>query len=265
MQSKIAKAIRIKHSPVALLWSDEKPEGALEFKDGRWGCVMSLVTSAARGKTAVCSRETVGCKGGTSGMGFGSAYDDFPGGIEYFLSNGNPEFCKTEAGLRMAESMPDMDKGERYIKTPELARKFIEALPICDIPAKYVVFKPLESVADDEIPKNVVFLVNPDQLSALIVLANYGRETSDNVIAPMGAGCQQIGILAYREAESDTPRAVIGLTDLSARKITNRVVGKDILSFTVPYTMFAEMEANAEGSFLDRDTWAEVMPISEET
>jgi len=263
MQSNIARAIRMKHSPVAVLWSDEKPEGALEFKEGRWACVMSLVTSAAKGKTAACSRETVGCKGGISGMGFGSAYDDFPGGIEYFLSYGNPDFCKTEAGRRMAESMPDMDKGERYVKTPELARKFIEALPICDIPAKYVVFKPLESVADDEIPRTVVFLVNPDQISALIVLANYGRETTDNVIAPMGAGCQQIGILPYKEAESAHPRAIIGLTDLSARKITNRAVGKDILSFAVPYAMFREMEDNAEGSFLDRDTWAEVMEISE--
>jgi hypothetical protein len=126
-----------------------------------------------------------------------------------------------------------------------------------------VVFKPLEMVSEDEIPRTVVFLVNPDQLSALIVLANYGRETADNVTAPMGAGCQQIGILTYKEAESERPRAIIGLTDLSARKVTNRVVGKDILSFAVPYAMFSEMEANAEGSFLDRDTWAEVMKISE--
>ena len=262
MKSKIAVLTRMTYSPVAVLWSDEKPDGAIEFTEGRWGCVMSLVTVAAQGKVAVCSRETVGCKGGTSGMGFGSSYDNFPGGIEYFLSNGNPDFCRTEAGRRMAESMPDMDKGERYIKTPELARKFIEALPIRDIPFKYVVFKPLEMVLEDEEPKNIVFLVNPDQLSALIVLANYGRESNDNVIAPMGAGCQQIGILAYKEAESDQPKAIIGLTDLSARKITNRAVGKDILAFTVPFGMFREMEDNAEGSFLQRDTWAEVVKIS---
>lgn len=264
MQSKIAEAIGMKHSPVAVLWSDERPDGAVEFQKGRWGCVMSLVTTAAKGRIAVCSRETVGCNGGVSGMGFGSTYDRFPGGIEHFLSNGNPDLCKTEEGRRIAEAHPDMVKGERYIKTPELARKFVDALPVREIPAKYVVFKPLEMVAGDEEPRTVVFLVNPDQLSALIVLANYGRESSDNVIAPMGAGCHQIGILPYREAESDLPRAVIGLTDLSARKITNRAVGKDILSFSVPYAMFCEMEDNADGSFLHRDTWAEVMEISKE-
>lgn len=264
MNSRIAEAIRMKHSPVAVLWSDERPEGAVEFQVGRWGCVMSLLTTAAKGKVAVCARETVGCNGGISGVGFGTRYDDFPGGIEHFLSNGNPDLCKTEEGRAIAERMPDMVKGERYIKTPELARKFVDALPVREIPAKYVVFKPLERVAAGEEPKTVVFLVNPDQLSALIVLANYGRETNDNVIAPMGAGCHQIGILPHREAESERPRAVIGLTDLSARKITNRAVGKDILSFSVPYAMFREMEENADGSFLHRDTWAEVLEISGE-
>jgi len=263
MQSKIREAIKMKYSPVALLWSDDKPEDALEFKEGRWGCVMSLLTSAAKGRVAVAGRATVGCGGGTSGLGFGSAYDHIPGGIEHFLSNGNPEYCNTEEGRRAAEARPDLLHGERYIKTPELARKFVESLPIVDIPKKYVVFKPIEQVADDEEPKVIIFLVNPDQLSALIVLANYDRETVDNVIAPMGAGCHQIGIYAYKEAESVHPRAIIGLTDLSARKITDRAVGRDILSLSVPFSMYREMEDNVEGSFLQRDTWASVLEYME--
>ncbi len=32
------------------------------------------------------------------------------------------------------------------------------------------------------------------------------------------------------------------LTDLSARKITDKAVGRDILSFSVPFAMFEEME-----------------------
>lgn len=262
MKSKLADAIRLKYSPVALIWTDEKPEGALEFVEGRWGCIMSLAGSAAKGKVAVVSRETCGCKGGVVGVGFGDKYESFPGGIEYFLSTGNPDLCKTEQGRKIAEAHPDMLHGERYIKTPELARKFVESLPIRDIPTKYIVFKPLELLAEGEEPKSVIFMVNPDQLSALVVLANYGRETTENVAVPMGAGCHQIGILVYREGEAEVPRAIIGLTDLSARKMTNRMLGKDILSFSVPYKMFEEMEANVEGSFFDRDTWAEVVKIS---
>ena len=262
MKSKIARAIRMKYSPVALLWSDEKPEGALEFKQGARGCLISLVTSAAKGKTTAVSRESCGCTGGYTGVGFGSKFDEFPGGFEYFLSTGNPDLMKTEEGRKLAERMPDLAEGERYVKTPELVRKFAAALPIRDIPAKYVIFKPIEQLDDNDDPKAVIFFVNPDQLSALVVLANYARESADNVVVEMGAGCHQIGIQAYREAESASPKAVIGQTDPSARKITNKALGSDILSFTVPYSMFLEMESDVEGSFLERPTWREVMKTS---
>lgn len=151
--------------------------------------------------------------------------------------------------------MPALEHGEGYVKSPELAKKFIDSLPMTDVPSDYVVYKPLEKLADGETPKVVVFLVNPDQLSALVMLANYAREANDNVIAPFAAGCHTIGIIPYGEEEAENPRAIIGLTDISARK----QVEKDILSFTVPYKMFLEMESNVEGSFLEKDVWAKVL------
>lgn len=252
----------MKYSPVALIWTDEKPSGAVEMAPGRWGCVMSLVVAAAKGKVSAASRETCGCNGGFVGMGFGDMYSQFPGGIEYFLSTGHPELAETEEGRKLLETRPDMVHGERYVKTPELARKFIEALGTMDIPAKYIVLKPIEMVEEGEEPKSVILLVNPDQLSALVVLANYARESTDNVAIPMGAGCHQMGIMVYREMDQPFPKAIIGLTDLSARKITDRSLGSDIMSFSVPFKMFREMEGNVEGSFLQRDTWKEVMEIS---
>jgi hypothetical protein len=101
----------------------------------------------------------------------------------------------------------------------------------------------------------IVFLADPDQLSALVVLANYGRGDNLNVIAPFAAGCQQIGILPYREARSERPRAVIGLTDISARKNLKKQLDRNVLSFAVPWRMFEEMEDDVEGSFLLKETW----------
>jgi len=33
------------------------------------------------------------------------------------------------------------------------------------------------------------------------------------------------------------------------------LLGKDVLTLTVPYRMFLEMEANVKGSFLERSLW----------
>ena len=255
MQSKIAHAIEMKYLPVAVIITGKKPEGALQFKEKGWSCVVSMLNGAAKGKTAVFDRKTFGCPGGGVGLGFGNQYVNFPGGIEYFLTKGNKEFCKTDMGKNIVKNLPAIEHGEGYVKTPELARKFIDSLPMRDNPEEYVVFKPLNKVVDNENPQNIVFLVNPDQLSALIVLANYDRETNDNVRVDFAAGCHQIGIIPYSEGESENPRAVVGLTDISVRMRFQ----KDILSFTVPYKMFLEMESNVEGSFLGKDVWQKVL------
>jgi hypothetical protein len=120
----------------------------------------------------------------------------------------------------------------------------------------YVVFKPLKDVDPSvETPSVVVFLASPEELSALVVLANYSRKGVENVIVPFGAGCQTIGIFPYKEAASENPRAVVGLTDISARLYLKKHLGSDVMSFAVPWKMFLEMEGNVSGSFLDRKTW----------
>ncbi|WP_281253676.1 DUF169 domain-containing protein [Sporomusa silvacetica] len=69
MQSEIAQRLKLRYSPVAILFTNEKPQGALEFKEGRWGCVAAMLTAAAKGRRAVFSRTTFGCEGGGVGLG----------------------------------------------------------------------------------------------------------------------------------------------------------------------------------------------------
>ena len=265
MKSMILDALKLKFPPVALLWSDNKPEGAMAFKEGKWGCIMWLVAGAARGKTAVASRKTFGCFGGGVGMGFGNQYKNFPGGEDcfcHFLSSGNERW---EKGRQVAqqiepymrkEALDDFIKGERYFKTAEKVQAFIQCLPITDIPATYVVFKPLAGInRETESPQVIIFFADPDQLSALVVLANYGRGDNENVFTPYAAGCQTVGIYPLREAKKEKPRAVIGLTDLSARVHIRKQLGDNLMTFAVPLSLFEEMESNVEGSFLQRPTW----------
>jgi len=270
MESSIGKAIRLKFQPVALLWSDEKPEGVMQFSEGKWGCVMWLAVSAAKGKPAVADKKTFGCFGGGVGLGFGNQYKNFPGGEEgfcHFLSTGN---AKRPCGAELAEQIkPYMTKeshdhflhGERYIKSPKLVDRFVRALPMIDIPQRYVIFKPLADIDHLlEKPQSVIFFANPDQLSALTVLTNYGRGDNENVIMPYAAGCQTIGIYPYREVRSARPRAVVGLTDLSARVYVRKQLGdSNFMTFTVPFALFEEMEQNVSGSFLERHTWQSIL------
>jgi len=266
MESAIAKAIQLKYHPVALLWSNEKPQDAMQFAENKWGCVMWLAAHAAKGKTAVADIKTFGCFGGGVGLGFGNQYKNFPGGEEgfcHFLSDGN---AKREGAQELAEKIKPFMRGEaydnflhgeRYVKTPALVKKFVENLPLTKIPEQYVVFQPLDAVETrKEKPQTIIFFVNPDQLSALVVLSNYGRGDNENVIIPYAAGCQTIGIYPYREAKSSKPRAVVGLTDLSARVYIRKQLGDPhYMTFSAPFALFEEMEQNVPGSFLERHTW----------
>jgi len=266
MKSMIADAIDLPTQPAALVWTDKEPDEATRFKPQAWGCVVSLFAAAAtRGVTGSFDRQTFGCWGGGVGLGFGNQYENFPGGIDCFcrfLSKGNED---SELGRPMGEQLKnqgwgrmadDFLKGERYVQSPEGTQRFIQSLPIRDIPAKFVVVRPLNQIdpEKDDI-KNVTFFVDPDGLSALVILANYSRPEAENVIIPWAAGCQVMGILAYRELEREHPRGLVGMIDISARKNARATLGEHSLSFTAPWPLFQEMERNVEGSFLQRATW----------
>lgn len=267
MKSIIAEAINLTTEPVALLLTDDRPEGAIQFEPGKFGCVMAMFgASATKGKKAVFDRETYGCFGGGLGLGFGNTYEKFPGGTEgfcRFLADGNEGSERgrkigegMKAGGAPAEFVHHFLHGERYKKNPELVQAFVDALPITEIPTRYAVFVPLGDVdpAGGE-PESVTFVVTPDQLSALVVLANYDRPGLENVAIPFMAGCQAIGIYAYREERSPHPRCIVGLVDLTARQCLRGQGGKDKMTFTMPYRRFVEMEANVAGSFLEQNPW----------
>ncbi len=269
MNSRIAEAIGLKTHPVALSWSDEEPAGAIRFRPGRWGCVMSVFAAvAAKGKTGAFDRQSYGCWGGGVGLGFGNCYETFPGGVTGFcgfLAHGNEHseqgraIGRQIAGWGDSHLADDFLKGERYLQSTETTERFLQAMPMRDIPAHYVLLAPLDQIeASREDVKSVTFFVDPDQLSALVILANYADPQLDNVIIPWGAGCQVIGVFGYRELEREHPRALVGLTDISARARVRTVLGRDVLSFTMPWPMFQQLEKRVDNSFLQRPTWRDL-------
>jgi uncharacterized protein (DUF169 family) len=244
MHSRIAQALALKHNPVAIVLTDTKPERAAQFKEGKFGCVGAVLRSASRGRTIVFDRKTSGCPGGGTGLGFGNCYVGFP--IDRLLSTGG----KVELANGGAF---DMGEGERFFESPEVTARWVKALPYHEVPTEFIVFKPLDKVEESESVSLVLMFVNPDQLSALVTLAGFRRGSFDATFSPWGAACQSI-LFAHAEAKSENPRAVIGFFDISQR----RKIDRELLSFTMPYRVFLEMESSVDDSFLSTPIWSKL-------
>ena len=234
MNSKLKELLNMKTQPVAVLRTNAAPAGAMGFRPGTMGaCLIGMLEAVSKGRTAAFTEDTCGCGGGRAGLGF-AAMDRQR--LVPFLSDGTPE-------------MP----GEYYKQSRDLVETYLDSLPE-PAPASCLVLKPLDQVEEAEVPVSVVFLVNADQLSGLITLANYDSPAGDNVVVRFGSGCAQSVLFAMTDSMDGVQRCTVGLTDPSGRLHLSR----DLLSFAIPWQRFLTMEANAEGSFLTKETWTKL-------
>ncbi len=95
--------------------------------------------------------------------------------------------------------------------------------------------------------KTVTFFVNPDQLSMLMIAAQYFADLDDPepVIAPFGSGCMQ-SVSLFPDLEK--PQAMIAATDMAMRQY----LPPDILAFTVTKRMVENLAGIDQDSFLEK-------------
>ncbi len=230
------ETLGLKESPLGVYYTNDKPDGVTP-KEGIQGCMIGLLQNARKkGKMVYFDKNHFGCPGGAYYMGFREL--PMPN-IEYFLSCG----------------IPGKMEGERYIKTPELAKEFFKKMKPRPAPATYCVLKPIEKFTENESPEVIILFASPDILSGLFTLTNYALERTDAVYAPFGSGCSAILTYPLKEAEKPDPRAVLGLFDVSARPM----VEKDVLTLSMPYPLFLKLLGNVSGSFLETESWKKVL------
>ena len=228
--------VGLREYPLGAYYTNDKPEGYTP-RPGIQTCMIGYLQRARQnGETVYFDKEHFGCPGGAYYMGFMQSPRP---NLEYFLSCG----------------IPGKMEGERYVKTPELAREFITKRKPSLAPAAYCVFKPIENFQKEEKPQVVIFFASPDILSGLFTLTNYTLERVDGVYAPFGSGCSTLLSYPLKEASKEQPQAILGMFDVSARPMVER----DILTLSMPYSVFLKLLENVSGSFLQTESWKKVL------
>ena len=265
MESVIVRNLKPEFAPVAVVWSNKIHEDTLQFKKGKFGCILYLFAEASRrGKVAGGNRESITCNGGRAAMGLGGDFDASDERLDRYaaiFSKGLKSVSNQEAYREKMEAVPKSwrplyEYGERRHCDPELAKEWIfSGLPRYNIQYEYVLFKPLSLTDPDENIRAVIFAVNPVELSGLVTLAGSVISGTDPVQVPQGADCNSITAFAYAQAESAAPRAVMGMLGVDGRELMRKRFRDDILTLTLPKPLFQRMEEEANDCIFQIPSW----------
>jgi hypothetical protein len=221
--------------PITYYYSDDPGNAEIVPSDGKWNCIICQLQKVRSGTSLAFGAESVKCGGAKRYLGFA---EQIRPNFEYFLSCG----------------IENVMEGERYIRTPVLVNELMSKQKKLEIKGKYIIFKRWDKIEANDNPDVVVFFATSDVLSGLFTLANFDQSEPDSTITPFAAGCGSLVYFPYIEKDSQRPRAVIGLFDVSARPC----VQEGILSFSVPMVKFNKMISYMDESFLITNSWKKV-------
>jgi uncharacterized protein (DUF169 family) len=266
MRSALVDHLDPEFEPVAVVWSNAIPEDALQFKAGRFGCILHLFAEASlKGRVAGGSRDTIVCSGGRAALGFGVEFVQSEAQLDHYsaiFSKGlesAPDRAAYEEKMRTVRSSWRhlYEFGERRHCSFDTARDWIQnSLPRFDIPHRYVLFKPLSRADSEDDIRSVIFLVSPLELAGLTTLLGSVVQGADPVQVPQGADCFRIACFAYAQCEAESPRAVLGMLDVDGREVMRRKFRDDTLTLTVPMPLFERAEREAGHSVFQTPGWS---------
>ncbi len=237
---RLSDLLRLENHAVAIYRSETVPEDAFVPQTGHC-TIPSLFIRCVRlgGKCSADSAHSP-CKGSKSGFGFGG-----------MASRQRSAWSASVVPEEVRENIAHKSSGMSYFKDPEIALLQIDPIKDYGDGSDAIVFQDLDDAIAEGRPIEVVaFLVDPSRLTALQQLASYSKRTpGPAAIMPFGHACQQIYAIPRAEGETDDPHAIIGMTDLYAR----RFVDRDKLSFAVPYCLYKRMIDDIDGSFLTKE------------
>jgi hypothetical protein len=118
-----------------------------------------------------------------------------------------------------------------------------------------VLFKPLHLAVPEDNIQAVIFPVNLVELSGLITLASSIMSGTEPVRVTQGPDCNNIAAFACADADSPTPRAVLGMTGIDGREIMRKHFRDDTLTLTLPVSLFQRLEQEADDCIFQTPLW----------
>jgi len=198
------------------------------------GCFFKGLQAARDGEPVSLSADVIGCGGGKLYTGF----SDMPERVPGFVS------------LK-----------EKYKKTPEMVVEYIQGLGVERAEKQYLNFIRIDKAESFEGTEGILFYATPDMLSGLCGWAFFDSNEPDAVVSQFGSGCSSVVSMTVVENAKKGHRCFIGLLDPSVRPW----VGKNELSFTIPYSRFVTMTETMKDCFLfDSHAWEKVKARMEE-
>ena len=143
-------------------------------------------------------------------------------------------------------------EGERIYCDFETAITNIKNRPIYD-ENQYVIFKGIENLKEDQMPKSVIFTVNPIELTALIQINSSFRTKDSYILTPQASSCQSSGFFVFEQDESDNPKPILGPIDFAGRSKTRHFIPDEYLTVSMPWKLFLKLEKVAEKSLLQTE------------
>jgi hypothetical protein len=181
-------------------------------------CVFSFYENWLKGETLHITKDHYGCGGAGRWMC----------GITTRPRNAFIEFLVDDEGLKSSHALMEqwIDSGSPY----QASHPHLLVGPLKEDQWEYT--------------KSITFFVNPDQLSTLMIGAQYESSPEDPppVIAPFGSGCMEL--LPFENP--NIAQAAISTTDIAMRQY----IPPEILGFTVTKSMFFRLCHLDEQSFL---------------
>lgn len=207
-------------------------EPTVKPSPGKRACMFAFYKSWLNGRTLHLTKENYGC-----------------GGAGYWIFD-----CKTRSREKFVEFLVD----EEGLKAShELMHQWLDFHKPYQQEHPHILIGPLRE-EQYEYLKTITFYVDPDQLSVLMLGAQYHHARSDPspVVASFGSGCMELLPLFD---DLNIPQAMIGATDIAMRQY----LPPNIIAFTVTKPMFEQLCVLDERSFLYKAFWKNLQEARE--